>query len=57
MRVRINGRPRLISIIDLAFCYELKQEGHSWKDIEALSGYKRSTIIKSTARIMSGGIR
>lgn len=57
MRIRINGRPRLISITDLAFCYELKQEGHPWKLIEALSGHKKSTIIKSTARIMSAGIR
>jgi hypothetical protein len=57
MRIRINGRPRLISIADLAFCYELKQEGHPWKLIESLSGHKKSTIIKSTARIMSAGIR
>lgn len=37
----------LIPRYDLAFVYELRQEGLPWKLVERHSGYKKSTIIKS----------
>lgn len=44
------SRPVEIPMHDLAFAYELRQEGLSWKQIERHTGYQRSTIIKSLKR-------
>jgi len=44
------SRHAIINMPDLAFAYELRQEGLSWKQIERHTSYKRSTIIKSLKR-------
>ena len=44
------SRPIAISMSDLAFAYELRKEGLSWKQIERHTGHQRSTIIKSLKR-------
>lgn len=46
------SRPAIMSAPDLAFAYELYCEGHCWKVVEAHTGYKKSTIIKSFKRKM-----
>lgn len=44
------SRPAEIPMSDLAFAYELRQEGLTWKQVERHTGYQRSTIIKSFKR-------
>lgn len=44
------SRPCAISRADLAFAYELRQEGLTWKQVERHAGYCRSTIIKALKR-------
>lgn len=46
------SRPVIMSAPDLAFAYELYCEGLNWKQIEAHTGYQKSTIIKSFKRKM-----
>jgi len=44
------SRHAVINMPDLAFAYELRCEGLTWKQIERHTGYQRSTIIKSLKR-------
>ena len=53
VRTRVGrhvSRPVEIPMSDLAFAYELRHEGLTWKQIERHTGYQRSTIIKSFKR-------
>ena len=52
MSITTNGRPQ-IPLADLAFAYELRCQGLSWKAITRHVSWERTALIKGIARRMN----
>ena len=52
MSITTNGRPA-IPLADLAFAYELRSQGLSWKAIARHISWERTALIKGIARRMN----
>ena len=52
MSITANGRPA-IPLADLAFAYELRGQGLSWKAITRHVSWERTALIKGIARRMN----
>ena len=52
MSITANGRPA-IPLADLAFAYELRCQGLSWKAVTRHVAWERTALIKGIARRMN----